>query len=54
MGPGGRSEQMYEHVSSGNLPSPETVAALVAESDHKFNSNSEWGQLQDTAREFRS
>ena len=32
---------MYEHVSTGNLPSRETVAALVAESHDKFNSNSE-------------
>jgi glutaminase len=41
MVPADRGEPMYEHVSTGRLPSPETIAALVAESYDSFKSNTD-------------
>lgn len=39
MDPADRGEMAYEHVSTGRLPSPETIAALVAEAYDTFASN---------------
>ena len=41
MDPAGRGEPMYEHVSTGRLPSSETIAALVADAHDRFGSNSD-------------